>query len=261
MEPSGSPNAEELLDALYAAVPEEFIAARNEVARRLEEAGDAEVAGRIARLSKPTLTIWALNQLSRQSPELLDELLTLERRLAELQLRGAAAGAFREATRARHEAIGRLVEEGARVMEERGHPAGPAVRQRISATLYAVATDEQARELLRRGRLEREVEASGFGQVLPEPAGSAPAAAEPGRAAHAAARQRLEEARRRARKLAAEAGRLEAEAARLAQEAEAAERAARRAREAAAEARGAAHERRRMAEDAAAALTDAGGLG
>jgi hypothetical protein len=57
-------------DDLYALPLEEFTAARNELARSLKAAGDADEAARVKKLKKPPVSAWAVNQLARDDPGL-----------------------------------------------------------------------------------------------------------------------------------------------------------------------------------------------
>jgi len=52
------------LDDLYAALPESFIRARNDLTQRLKQAGQIDGAARVKQLRKPTVPVWAVNQLA-----------------------------------------------------------------------------------------------------------------------------------------------------------------------------------------------------
>src|SRR5918912_702145 len=56
------------LTALDALPPGDFVAGRNGLARELRAAGQADLAALVARLPKPTLSVWAANQLARTVP-------------------------------------------------------------------------------------------------------------------------------------------------------------------------------------------------
>src|SRR4029453_8730605 len=53
-------------DELFGLPPEEFVAARDDLARRLKREGDAKAAARIKALRRPPLSAWAVNRLARQ---------------------------------------------------------------------------------------------------------------------------------------------------------------------------------------------------
>jgi hypothetical protein len=70
----------------------QFTAARDDLAKRLRSEGDREGAKEITRLRKPTAAAWALNQVSRDDPRGVDELIVAGQRLRDGQERLLAAG-------------------------------------------------------------------------------------------------------------------------------------------------------------------------
>lgn len=56
---------DDVADELYAVLPAEFTATRDDRARAARRAGDRELARRISTLRKPTLGAWAANLLVR----------------------------------------------------------------------------------------------------------------------------------------------------------------------------------------------------
>jgi hypothetical protein len=54
------------VDRLYSLQIEEFVAARNELSRRLKNEGDTSAADEVEQLVKPNVAAWTINQLSRQ---------------------------------------------------------------------------------------------------------------------------------------------------------------------------------------------------
>lgn len=212
------PSYEEALDRLYTASPDEFVEIRKQLASELKESGNDEDASRIKDAKKPTVAAWALNQSSRSNSVELKNLFDSSEKLA------AAKGgkASREAAGARHHAVAQLVEAAASFLEESGRSANATVREKITETLYAVATDEEARNLLQRGWLPKEVKSGSLGGFeIPVLEGD--------EAVREAAREeeerlkRQEEARRlraEADKIAEDADRLRSEAAKLSKEAD-----------------------------------------
>lgn len=209
---------EEALDRLYAASPDEFVEIRKQLASQLKESGNDVDATRIKDAKKPTVAAWALNQLSRSNSAELKNLFDSNEKLA------AAKGgkASREAAGARHHAVAKLVEAAASLLEESGRSANATVREKITETLYAVATDEEARSLLQRGWLPKEVKSGSLGGFeIPVLEGD-----EAVREAEREEEERLkkqEEARRlraEAEKTSAEADRLRSEAAKMIKEAD-----------------------------------------
>jgi hypothetical protein len=89
------------VDALYALPLNEFVAARNTLAKDRKQP-------ELKRLQKPTSTAWVLNQLSRRFGEEMEEFLEAGRRVAETQagaVRGRGSAPFREAVHAEREAL------------------------------------------------------------------------------------------------------------------------------------------------------------
>ena len=156
------PELEAELDNLYAALPADFTRARNDLAQRLKQAGQVEAAERVKQLRKPTVTLWAVNQLARRHPDDVRTLLDAGEQLRVVQqaaLRGETQE-LQSATAAERRIRHRLTQQAADLLRETGHSADT---KRIADTLRAAAVDESGRELLQRGRLSEELEASGFG--------------------------------------------------------------------------------------------------
>src|SRR6266542_1500668 len=217
---------------LYELPPGEFVAARDELGRRLraQPPDDRAAAERVRGLRRPTVAAWAVNQVARRHAELVAE----------------------------------LVESGDRLHQ--------AQRGAIAATFEAASVDPEAAAAVRRGTLAHELAApTGFGEVsglellrapAPTPAGK-PADKAAGRPAHrtgrvdAAQRRQLEAARRRQddlRRRVRELDRVAAEtrevAEQVGQEAESNGQAAQRLMDEARRARRAAEDARRAAEEA-----------
>jgi hypothetical protein len=161
-------SVEDLIDRLYALDPDEFTEKRNAAAKQLRAAGDREGSDRIKALKKPTAVAWAVNQLSRRRPELVDDLLDAGAQLRSAQraaLSGSEKGGLREATQARRAAVGPLLDEAAAVFADAGR-SGAAHVDAIRSTLEAASSDEETGDLLRAGRLVKEiVPSSGLGDI------------------------------------------------------------------------------------------------
>lgn len=224
------PELERELDELYARPLDEFTNARNELVRRLRSAGQAEAAERVKALKKPSVPLWAVNQLARRHPDQIETLVASGE-----QLRKAQAAAFRgdveavrRATTVERRIARDLTRRATELLAKGARPATRPVMERIAALLRAAALDPAVGRLLAAGRLTEEVHLSGF-----EALGGIPA---PKRRPGAAARpsvtvdRRREERLRRLRDRLAD---LEQSAAAAEKEAKAAERAAERARAAA----------------------------
>jgi len=244
------PELDTELDRLYGLPLEEFTAARNELATRLRKAGQAEAAERVRALRKPSVAVWAVNQLARRHADEVDDLLEAGKRLRDAQakaLRGTGADAVREATAAERAALRRLTRLAEGLLAEEGRGTSAATRERVAATLRAAAVDPDAAGLLAAGRLPDEVESSGFAAL----AAMAPPPSKTRRRG-AAKREPPRPNPGQIRKLKARVTKLEERAGDLAERAD-------RAEEAAREARGRADQARAEADTAARELRDEGG--
>ena len=61
---------DELTAELFVTPPAEFVAVRNRFAKELKAAGRSELAARVAKLRRPSVTHWALNVAARSEPEI-----------------------------------------------------------------------------------------------------------------------------------------------------------------------------------------------
>jgi len=195
---------------LYAAAPDGFIAARDELVAGAKAAGQADRARQLGKLRKPTVAAWVVNLLAIRRPELVDQLVELSAAMREAQrdLKGAA---LRELSKQRREAVNALVREAVSLATK----ADPGSRAKlpvaeVEATLTAAVSDAEVAEQVRSGRLVRAATYDGFGEVprpqlrlvadAPPPPAPAESEAEAGPAGGAAGSEtaRSEAARRRA---------------------------------------------------------------
>ncbi|HEX3539871.1 MAG TPA: hypothetical protein VHT75_05445 [Acidimicrobiales bacterium] len=275
---------------LYDVAPESFIAARDELARRLRSEGDKAAAARVGKLRRPPLTTWALNQVARIDPHLIEEMLGAGAALKsamERALDGDASG-LRQAHGDDRAAMEAVVAAAVDRLAADGYNVTDAIRQRMAATLRAATVDPSVAADLTAGVLAGDRDAPGFGidalavplSPAPEKAKSPPAPSPPAEAQPAAppaesagddtaarrqeadrlaeeAARRAEEAqarRREADALAAVADRLESEARHAEQRASQAREKATQAQRQAAAAADAAAEAKRQADAAAEAV-------
>ena len=165
------------LAALYQLPLEQFVATRDQLARRLRAAGDRDSARRVAALRRPPVSAWAANQLARAAPNGVAELLEVGAALRQAQqeaLAGqpGAARQLRTATAHLRAAITRLSVRAETLLVRAGHAASDATLARLAATLQAAATgDEATRAALAQGRLPGDLDPAGFGlDLVPAPA-------------------------------------------------------------------------------------------
>jgi hypothetical protein len=149
---------------------------RDKLARELRAAGQREEADRVKGLRKPTLAAATINRLARQERREVDLLLDAGHRLREAQQRllaGEDPGSLDEASRTEREALGNLRRAAARILAEAGRGSDTTLNQ-IVDTLRAAAVSDEGRELLARGRVTADLEATGFDLLAPLAEGTAP---------------------------------------------------------------------------------------
>jgi hypothetical protein len=244
------------IDELFDLPLDEFTAARNELAKRLKQEGDAEAAETVRSLAKPSVAAWAVNQLARREPEAIRWLLNVAARLRSAQERSLqgerAADELRAAQAEEREVIRKLTRTAEGILRDAGRPASGTTLERVASILRAAAVSEPGRTSLRDGQLSGDVEVSGFdafaGIELPTKRGR--------RAARAG--DDLAERRRQKREVERRRKELEKRVRELEARADAAEREAARARKQADDEQAVAEVRRREAEAAAAELEELG---
>lgn len=155
------------VDQLYELGPDQFVAARDGLARRLKADGNRDDAAAVRALRRPTMVAWALNQVARNHRGEVDGLVAAGSALRRAQaavMGGVEPGELRMAASRRRRILSKLA--GAAV-----EMIGPSHRDDVIATLDAASLDPEISGLLRRGRLTKELQPpAGFGIAeLPEP--------------------------------------------------------------------------------------------
>jgi hypothetical protein len=121
---------DEALSVLYQAAPKAFVAERKRLSAELKAAGDSEAALRLAKLARPPVSAWVVNQLFWRERESFDALLAAAKRMRH----GDQA-----ATKTHREAMAELRALATTVLDEAGHAAQESTLRRITATLSALA--------------------------------------------------------------------------------------------------------------------------
>lgn len=154
------------VDALFDLPPGEFVAARDAMAKQLRRDGDKDAAKEVAALRRPTVVAWALNRLSRDERDGIDELAAAGDAVRDAQaalLSGdtTARAALDDAAAWRRRVADRLTDAAVAVV-------GETHRVDIRASLDAASSDDAALAALRGGRLSAELQRPddfGFGMV------------------------------------------------------------------------------------------------
>ncbi|HEV2786273.1 MAG TPA: hypothetical protein VGV67_07800, partial [Solirubrobacteraceae bacterium] len=154
-------------DDLYGLPLDQFIPERTALVRALRADKRRDEAAAVAALRKPSVAAWAVNQLVRTQGAAAQELYDAGDALRAAQsdlLAGTGDGrALRAANERERAAVEALVEAARGLLDADGHELSPAVVERVGETLHAAALDEEAREQVRGGRLERELRHVGLG--------------------------------------------------------------------------------------------------
>jgi hypothetical protein len=195
------------VDELYGLQLAEFVAARDELAKRARAEGQRDLADRIKGLRKPTAGAWLVNRLARERELDVQRLLKAGAALTKAQAGAAKGGspeAFPEARREEQLALERLAEAAREIAGREGVGAGAV--EKATQSLRAASLTEEGRELLKRGRLTEELEPPGFEALAGLPAPAQRPAKRPRKGAddRAERRKQIAEARERVRALRAE---------------------------------------------------------
>jgi hypothetical protein len=185
--------------SLFQAPLEQFVAERKRLAAELKTAGDKAGAARLAKLARPPISAWAVNQLWWHGRAAFEAMFETAQRLRDGKL---------DATTAHRDAIARLRARAAQILTDAEHGATEATLRRITQTLAALAAsgswDPDPPGALSADRDPPGFEAVGISLAPPPPAETKPevkhdevAAARERRDAKAAASEAAEARRRK----------------------------------------------------------------
>lgn len=152
---------------LYHGPLDDFVARRNTLSKKLRPT-DADAAATVAKLRKPPISAWAINQVAAHDAGIVADLLAAGADASEAQQAvadGSGSGAYLRATVARvREAVDDASRAAESALAEAGHPGGDETLRRIRVTLQAAATGgPEARVSLWQGTLDGNVSPAGFG--------------------------------------------------------------------------------------------------
>jgi len=116
--------------SLFQAPLDQFVAERKQLASELKAAGDKAGAAKLAKLARPPISAWVVNQLWWHARDAFDALFETAQRLRDGKL---------EATAAHREAIAKLRARAAAILTDAGHGATEATLRRVTQTLSALA--------------------------------------------------------------------------------------------------------------------------
>jgi hypothetical protein len=180
-------------DDLYGLALEEFVAARDALAKRLRAGGDRAAADAVKRLPKPSAAAWAVNQAVRSQPRAARALWTAGDELAATQERllagDADRDALRAATAAEREALAPLLEAARGLLTGSGGAVSETALARVEESLHAAALDPEVRPDVAAGRLAKELRHVGMGTLSAAAPGRSPSRSRSGRSSATAAGQ------------------------------------------------------------------------
>jgi hypothetical protein len=152
---------------LYGLPLERFTAERDALAKDLRRKGQKDEAAAVAKLRKPSVAAWAVNQLVRTQRRAVAELFAAGDAAREAQsalLAGRGDGAaLRDALIAERQAVRELVEVAQGLLSSEGHELSQAMLERVAETLHAAALEDDARAEVSEGCLTRELRHVGLG--------------------------------------------------------------------------------------------------
>lgn len=152
---------------LYGLPLDRFVAERAALAKALRSEGDRERAAQVAKLHKPSVAAWAANQLVRTQRGAVADLFEagdqLQRAQSELLAGRGGGDALRTAADRERAAVDHLTATARGLLTPEGHELSATVVERVRETLHAAALDQDAREQLKDGCLERELRHVGIG--------------------------------------------------------------------------------------------------
>ncbi|MEP7765438.1 hypothetical protein [Sanguibacter sp. 25GB23B1] len=155
---------ESAADELYGQPLTEFVPTRNRLEKDARGSGDRPLAQAVRDLRKPSQAAWAVNQIVRQSPEILDDILHLGDDLRTAQEGGDTLGLRRLAAR-RHDLFATLRRRAEELVAEDGRQLGTAAALALERTVGAAMSDPRAAEVVRSGLLVVDLENAGWGLI------------------------------------------------------------------------------------------------
>lgn len=125
-----SPAFRAALETLFRAGFAEFVAERKRLAAELKAAGEKDASARLAKLARPPVSAWAVNQLWWNERDAFEAL---------LKAAAAVKRGERDASKQHRDALSTLRQHAATLLLDAGNAASEATLRRIATTLSAVA--------------------------------------------------------------------------------------------------------------------------
>ena len=150
-----APVTDDDIGRLFSVRPAEFVGERNATAKKLKAAGRRAAAATVEKLPRPTLSVWAVNQIARQEPALV-------RRLADATagLQGgnrSGASSYAEVLAAHRDVLKALRLKAEEILNGSGFRPAPDLLTQVVHDLRAGISSPESRPLIESGRLVRDV--------------------------------------------------------------------------------------------------------
>ena len=150
-----APETDDDIGRLFSVRPADFVGERGALVKELKAAGRRDDAATVEKLPRPTLSVWAVNQIARQEPALV-------RRLADATagLQGGNAGgssSYAEVLAEHRDVLKALRLKAEEILNGSGVRPAPDLLSRVVHDLRAGISSPESRPLIESGRLVRDV--------------------------------------------------------------------------------------------------------
>jgi hypothetical protein len=166
-----APETDDDIGRLFTVRPADFVGERKAIAKKLKAAGRRDDATAVEKLPRPTLSVWAVNQIARQE-------VALVRRLADVTaaLQGGdrgGASSYADLLGEHREILKALRLKAEAILNASGVRPAPDLLTQVVHDLRAGISSPESRSLIESGRLVRDV----IGDSALNPFAGAPLAA------------------------------------------------------------------------------------
>jgi hypothetical protein len=148
---------------LYALLPKDFTAARNERAKELGKT-DKDLSKQVRGLPKPSTAAWLVNMLAAHRREEIDGVIGLGAAMREAQDE-LDPQQLRELSDQRHRLLAAIAKQGRKLAKELGHPVSETIAADVEQTLRAAMADPAAAAAVASGLLTDSLSSNGLDPV------------------------------------------------------------------------------------------------
>src|SRR4051812_33386644 len=121
---------DEAVASLFQVPLDQFVTERKRLAGELKAAGDKDGAAKLAKLARPPISAWVVDQLWWHARAAFEALFETARRLRDGRL---------DATAAHRDALAKLRTQAAKLLTDAGHGTTEATLRRVTLSLSALA--------------------------------------------------------------------------------------------------------------------------